>query len=236
VAPVTTECVCPTDDPATAAVFDRDLIALLEPLRRQALRMTSHPADAEDLLQQTMLNAYAGARLFQPGTNLNAWLHRIMTNTYINSYRKKKRQPAQRPTDRITDRQLVASAAYRPACLRSAEDEALDTLPNPDITAAMQLLPEQFRIAVYFADVAGFSYKEIAALMDTEQGTVSSRLNRGRRQLRALLTDSPSRQQRPEASPHQGGTAERRPPVNGAARGAAIRGPIVTNGHNSEPQ
>lgn len=117
----------------------------------------------------------------------------------------------------------MASAAYRPACLRSAEDEALDTLPNPDITAAMQLLPEQFRIAVYFADVAGFSYKEIATIMDTEQGTVSSRLNRGRRQLRTLLTDSPSQQQRPETSPHQGGAPERRPPVAGAARGAAIR-------------
>jgi RNA polymerase sigma-70 factor (ECF subfamily) len=184
--------------------------------------MTSHPADAEDLLQQTVLNAYAGARSFQPGTNLSAWLHRITTNTYINSYRKKKRQPAQHPTDQITDRQLVASAAYRPACLRSAEDEAMETLPNADITAAMQVLPEQFRIAVYFADVAGFSYKEVATIMDTEQGTVSSRLNRGRRQLRALLTETPNQQQRPETSPHQGGTAERRTTVNGAARGAAI--------------
>jgi RNA polymerase sigma-70 factor (ECF subfamily) len=144
-----------------------------------------------------------------------------MTDTYINSYRKKKRQPAQHPTDQITDRQLVASAAYRPACLRSAEDEAMETLPNADITAAMQVLPEQFRIAVYFADVAGFSYKEVATIMDTEQGTVSSRLNRGRRQLRALLTETPNQQQRPETSPHQRGTAERRTTVNGAARGAA---------------
>ena len=110
-----------------------------------------------------------------------------MTNTYINSYRKKKRQPAQHPTDQITDRQLVASAAYRPARRRLAEDEALEMLPNPDITAAMQVLPEQFRIAVYFADVAGFLDKEIATIMDTEQGTVGLRRNRGRRKLRGLI-------------------------------------------------
>jgi RNA polymerase sigma-70 factor (ECF subfamily) len=219
------EYACPTTDPVTI-VFEHDLIALLEPLRRQALRMTSHPADAEDLLQQTVLNAYAGARSFKPGTNLKAWLHRIMTNTYINNYRKKKRQPTQYPTDHITDRQLMVSAAYRPLCLRSAEEEALETLPNPDIAAAMQLLPEQFRIAVYFADVAGFSYKEIAAMMGTEQGTVSSRLNRGRQQLRNLLTDSPSQQRRQERSHHPGGTAEEGTTVNAAARGPRSVRPI----------
>lgn len=226
----------PTNDPVTAAVFERDLIALLEPLYRQALRITSHPADAEDLLQETALNAYAGMHSFQPGTNLQAWLHRIMTNTYINSYRKKKRQPVQHPTDQITDRQLVASAAHRPAGLRSAEDEALETLPNPDIKAAMQALPEQFRTAVYFADVAGFSYKEIAAMMDSEQGTVSSRLNRGRQQLRTLLTDSPSQRRGQGSSRHHAGLAERRPAVNGAARGDGTRRPTVTNGRNSKSQ
>jgi RNA polymerase sigma-70 factor, ECF subfamily len=181
----------------SAAHFERDLISLLEPLHRRAIRMTSAPADAEDLLQETVLKAYAGRRSFQPRTNLKAWLFRIMTNTYISSYRTKKRQPAQYPTDQLTDQQLVASAAHRPAGLWSAEDQALATLPDPQIKAAMQALPEQFRIAVYFADVAGFSYKEIAAIMDTEEGTVSSRLNRGRQQLRNLLTDSPS-QRRPE--------------------------------------
>jgi RNA polymerase sigma-70 factor (ECF subfamily) len=112
---------------------------------------------------------------------------------HISSYRTQQRQPAQYPTDQITDRQLAASAAHRSAGLWSAEDQALATLPDPQIKAAMQALPEQFRIAVYFADVAGFSYKEIAAIMETEQGTVSSRINRGREQLRNLLIDSPSR-------------------------------------------
>ena len=155
--------------------------------------MTSTIADAEDLLQETLLKAYAGRRSFQPETNLKAWLFRIMTNTYISSYRTKKRQPAQYPADQITDRQLAASAAHRSDGLWSAEDQALATVPDPQIKAAMQALPEQFRIAVYFADVAGFSYKEIAAIMETEQGTVNSRINRGREQLRNLLIDSPSR-------------------------------------------
>jgi RNA polymerase sigma-70 factor (ECF subfamily) len=149
--------------------------------------MTSTIADAEDLLQETLLKAYVGRRTFQPETNLRAWLFRIMTNTYISVYRNKKRQPAQYPTREITDRQLAADAAHRSTCLRSAEDQALAALPDPKIWAAMQALPEQFRIAVYFADVAGFSYKEIAAIMKSGVGTVSSRVSRGREQLRNLL-------------------------------------------------
>jgi RNA polymerase sigma-70 factor (ECF subfamily) len=192
-----------TEDPASAAYFERDVIPLLEPLRRRAIRMTSAPADAEDLLQETLLKAYAGRHSFQPGTNLKAWLFRIMTNTYISSYRTKKRRPAQCPTDQITDRQLAASASHRPAGLWSAEDQALATLPDPQIKAAMKALPEQFRIAVYFADVVGFSYREIAAIMETEQGTVSSRINRGREQLRNLLTDSLSQPRAQERSPHR---------------------------------
>jgi RNA polymerase sigma-70 factor, ECF subfamily len=198
-----TECVSLTEDLASAAHFERDVIPLLEPLRRRALRITSTIADAEDLLQETLLKAYAGRRSFQPETNLKAWLFRIMTNTYINSYRTKKRQPAQHPTDQITDRQLAASAAHRSAGLWSAEDQALATLPDPQIKAAMQALPEQFRIAVYFADVAGFSYKEIAAIMETEQGTVSSRISRGREQLRKMLIDSPSGRQPQGGSRHR---------------------------------
>src|SRR3954465_11860283 len=160
--------------------------------------MTSALADAEDLLQETLLKAYAGRDSFQPETNLKAWLFRIMTNTYISSYRTKKRRPSQYLTDQITDQQLAASAAHGSAGLWAAEDQALATLPDPQIKAAMDALPEQFRIAVYFADIVGFSYKEIAAIMETEQGTVSSRINRGREQLRNLLIDSPSRR-RPQA-------------------------------------
>ena len=197
-----TECASLAEDPASAAHFERDVIPLLEPLRRRAIRMTCTIADAEDLLQETLLKAYAGWRSFQPETNLKAWLFRIMTNTYISSYRTKKRQPAQYPTDQITDRQLAAGAAHRSAGLWSAEDQALATLPDPQIKAAMQALPEQFRIAVYFADVAGFSYKEIAAIMETEQGTVSSRISRGREQLRNLLIDSPSRRRPQGGSRH----------------------------------
>ncbi len=161
--------------------------------------MTTALADAEDLLQETLLKAYAGRDSFQPHTNLKAWLFRIMTNTCISSYRTAKRRPVQYPTDHITDRQLAASAAHGSAGLWSAEDEALATLPDSEIKAAMQSLPEQFRVAVYFADVVGLSYKEIAAIMETEQGTVSSRINRGREQLRNLLVDSPSR--RPGGGP-----------------------------------
>ncbi|MGD1238332.1 sigma-70 family RNA polymerase sigma factor [Mycobacterium seoulense] len=178
-------------DSALAAQFESAVIPLLEPLHRQALRMTSNRADAEDLVQETMLNAYAGLRAFESGTNLKAWLRRIMTNTYINSYRTKKRSPAIHPAGEITDRQLVAGASRTPGGLRSAEDQALEMLPDPYLKAAMMVLPEQFRITVYFADIAGYSYKEIAAMTDTRQGTVSSRLNRGRQQLRDLLFDSP---------------------------------------------
>jgi RNA polymerase sigma-70 factor (ECF subfamily) len=177
---------------------------LLEPLCRRAIQMTSTIADAEDLLQETLLRAYAGRHSFQPETNLKAWLSRIMTNTCISSHRTKMRRPAQYPIDQMTDRQFAASAAHRSSSgLSSAEDQALATLSDPHVRAAMQALPEQFRTAVYFADVAGFSYKEIAAIMETEQGTVSSRISRGREQLRNLLTDSHSRWRPHEGSRHR---------------------------------
>ena len=178
------------EPPALRALFEEQAIPFMDQLYAAAMRMTRNPADAGDLVQETYAKAYAAFAQFEQGTNLKAWLYRILTNTFINSYRKNQRQPYQNAIDELEDWQLgSAESLTQGRSTRSAEAEAIDHLPDSDVKEALQSIPEDFRLAVYLADVEGFSYQEIADIMKTPVGTVMSRLHRGRRLLRDLLAD-----------------------------------------------
>jgi RNA polymerase sigma-70 factor (ECF subfamily) len=177
----------PTDlAPDRKAAFEQDVVPFMGQLYPAALRMTKNPSDAEDLVQETIAKAYAAFYQFRPGTNLRAWLHRILANTFINGYRKRRREPMQASGSDFQE-DWQASADRTTAPVRSAEAEALDRLADSDILRALRDLPEDFRMAVYLADIEGYPYREVAEMMGTPIGTVMSRLHRGRSKLREKL-------------------------------------------------
>ena len=181
----------PVDEAAAKRdLFEEQALPFMDQLYAAAMRMTRNPSDAADLVQETFVKAFQAFGQFQQGTNLKAWLYRIQTNTFINNYRKNQRNPYQGTIDDLEDWQLGgAESVTQSTSTRSAEAEAIDHLPDSAVKDALQAIPEDFRLAVYFADVEGFSYQEIADIMKTPVGTVMSRLHRGRRMLRESLSE-----------------------------------------------
>lgn len=167
--------------------FTRDALPLLDQLYGAAMKMTRNPQDAQDLVQETYMKAFAAFESYTEGTNLKAWLYRILTNSYINTYRKKQREPYLGVVEELEDWQLGGAESTTAMSSRSAEAEAIDRSPDSVVTTALNELPEDFRIAVYLADVEGFSYQEIADIAEVPIGTVMSRLHRGRARLRKAL-------------------------------------------------
>jgi len=175
----------PNEDHDSRERFERDVVPQLNQLYPAALRMTRNPTDAEDLVQETSVKAYAAFHQFQTGTNLRAWLNRILTTTFINVYRKRRREPQQALGADLQEWQMSADRLAPP--VRSAEAEALDRTTDSDLLRALRDLPNEFRTAVYLADIEGYPYREIAEIMGTPVGTVMSRLHRGRRKIREQL-------------------------------------------------
>lgn len=181
--------VAEVEKDALGARFERDVLPLLPNLYSAALRMTRNPSDAEDLVQETYLRAFRGFKGFEEGTNLKAWIYRILTNTYINIYRKKQREPVTVSGDDIEDWFLydkLGESAVSP----SAEASIIEALPEEEVKVALESLPEGFRLAVWLVDVEGFSYKEAAAMLEVPIGTVMSRLHRGRKSLEKALWET----------------------------------------------
>ena len=174
-------------DPNLASRFAREAEPLFDVLSRGARRLTHCDADADDLLQDALMHAYMGFHTFREGTNLKAWLFRILYNRWVSTYRARQRRPSEVSVDKVTERELADSTSRLPTRIRSAESEVLDTLPNGPIKAAMEALPAGFAVAVYYADVAGYTYAETASILDIPLGTVMSRVSRGRQRLRDAL-------------------------------------------------
>jgi RNA polymerase sigma-70 factor, ECF subfamily len=184
---VTTVDVTQAEQMADRARFERDVIPFMGQLYPAALRMTRNPSDAEDLIQETFAKAFAGFHQFKPDTNLRAWLHRILANTFINSYRKKRREPVQDLGFDFQEDWQTGNDPLAPP-VASAEVQALERLGDSEILMALRELPTEFRVAIYLADIEGYPYRQIADMMGIPIGTVMSRLHRGRAKLKQRLT------------------------------------------------
>jgi RNA polymerase sigma-70 factor (ECF subfamily) len=176
---------------ADRAGFQAQAMQYAPQLYSAALRMTRRPADAEDLVQETFLKAYRSFGTFEEGSNLRAWLYRILTNTYINMYRAKQRRPQESDLGDVEDLYLYRriGSIEAAAASRSAEDQLFDLFTDDEVKDALEGLPENFRLPVLLADVQGFSYKEIAEMLDIPIGTVMSRLHRGRKAMQRALVE-----------------------------------------------
>ena len=177
-------------------LFVEQAMEYADQLYAAAMRLAKNPADAADLVQETYLKAYQAFDRFEQGTNLKAWLYRILTNTFINLYRKRQKAGIQEGLDDLEEWQVGESESLTSRATRSAEAEAIDHMPDSAVRDALHALPEERRLVIYFADVEGYSYQEIAEIMDTPVGTVMSRLHRGRRELRDTLADYAPREER----------------------------------------